>query len=149
MEGQVQTIIVPDGFELKNVGNNQYAVVPKQSTYADPTPSTPQRNSFFRETPESREDYDFADRDRELLTSRNRDDIFDRRYNGDNNFLHELYKQGKIKKLDRYEMDLLKFCNGINVREFIKEEFDRHPIILKKDDNGYMYAEAPNGIYDD
>ena len=57
--------------------------------------------------------------------------------------LHDMYAAGKIKKLNEHEMSLLRFCHGIDVKKFIKEEFEKNPIILKTDENGYLYAELP------
>lgn len=58
-------------------------------------------------------------------------------YNGEINFdldvLKEMYKQGKIQNLDEYEMALLKFCHGIDVKKCLKEEFEKHPITLTED----------------
>ena len=121
-------------------------------------------NSFFGQD-ESRDDYDFGytnpipkHYDRELMESEDRDALFDTRlgsaYNreGDfdysmmqrtNNRLRDMYNNGQIKKLNEEEMKLLRFCHGIDVRSFIKEEFERNPIILKHDENGYFYAETP------
>ena len=121
-------------------------------------------NSFFGQD-ESRDDYDFGytnpipkHYDRELMESEDRDALFDTRlgsaYNreGDfdysmmqrtNNRLRDMYNNGQIKKLNEEEMKLLRFCHGIDVRNFIKEEFERNPIILKRDENGYFYAETP------
>ena len=30
------------------------------------------------------------------------------------------------------------------LKKYIKEEFERNPIIIKQDENGYIYAEKPN-----
>lgn len=52
-----------------------------------------------------------------------------------------LFETGEIPKLNRQEMDLLKFCHETDMKSFLKEEFEKHPINLKKDANGYIYAE--------
>lgn len=123
-------------------------------------------NSFFKQVTEDRNDYDFGyanpmpkPYDRELMESKDRDALFDARFSnpynidGDldysmiqrtNNRLHDMYASGQIKKLNEEEMKLLRFCSGIDVKQFIKEEFERNPIIIKSDENGYIYAETPN-----
>lgn len=66
--------------------------------------------------------------------------------------LRELYRQGKIKKLDESEMDVLKFCHGRDMKEFIREEFKKNPIIY--DENGdiienskYDVGNCPNSFF--
>lgn len=123
-------------------------------------------NSFFKQVTDDRNDYDFGYAnpmprayDRELMESKDRDALFDARFSspynidGDldysmiqrtNNRLHDMYASGQIKKLNEEEMKLLRFCHGIDVKQFIKEEFEKNPIIIKRDENGYIYAETPN-----
>lgn len=108
-------------------------------------------NHFFtRKETETRDDYDFDNppqytpwADKELMESHDRGALLDKRL-GDMSYMHDLYASGKIKKLDKQEMGLLRFCNGVDVKSFLKEEFTKNPINIKKDDNGNIYAEAPN-----
>lgn len=46
--------------------------------------------------------------------------------------LRDLYRSGKIK-LTEAEMDLVRFCHGRDMKAFLKEEFEKHPIILNED----------------
>jgi len=39
----------------------------------------------------------------------------------------EAYRNGKIPKINSYEMDLLKFCHSVDMRKFLKEEFEKNP----------------------
>ena len=123
------------------------------------------RNSFFK-TVDNRDDYDFdagrsAYYDKELRESRDRDALWNERYanpyDSEGNLdyskvqrtqgvFHEMYESGKIKKLNEHEMGLLRFCDGIDVRGFLKEEFKNNPINISRDDNGNVQAEAPNGV---
>lgn len=45
------------------------------------------------------------------------------------NALRERYRSGKIK-LTEAEMDLVRFCHGRDMKAFLKEEFEKHPIII-------------------
>lgn len=64
---------------------------------------------------------------------------------GDSRFeqaIREL-KQGirKAPKLTRDEYEVLAFCHGRDMRQFLKEEFEKHPIIL--DEDGGLVGENP------
>lgn len=52
-------------------------------------------------------------------------------------------KQGirKAPKLTREEYEVLAFCHGRDMRQFLKEEFEKHPIIL--DEDGCLVGENP------
>lgn len=56
------------------------------------------------------------------------------------NALRERYRSGKIK-LTEAEMDLVRFCHGRDMKAFIKEEFEKHPIVL--DENGCLVGGNP------
>ena len=47
----------------------------------------------------------------------------------------------KVPKITRDEYEVLKFCHERNMRQFLKEEFEKHPIIL--DENGGLVGENP------
>ena len=47
----------------------------------------------------------------------------------------------KVPKLNSAERALLEFCHGRNMREFLKEEFEKHPIRL--DENGDLIGGNP------
>ena len=47
----------------------------------------------------------------------------------------------KVPKLTREEYEVLQFCHGRDMRQFLKEEFERHPIILNED--GELVGENP------
>lgn len=167
-----QTFIIPEGFELKQTGDNQFTIVPKQQqTQQRPvmplfetqamdvqTPGNLDEirrrqmqevanrryeNNFFRPR-EVRNDYDFDDD--EIIRGKSREDLFEERYGGENSFniLQSMYKNGRLKKLNRHEMELLRFCHGIDVKKFIKEEFERNPIELAHDENGNIYVKNPH-----
>ena len=181
-----QTLIIPDGFELKKIDDNHYSIVKKETPaqshddfYEDRSDwgsdddfyrdidslgsmggiherqmkeATQRRlNSFFaNKNVETRDDYDFDNHpsynpwdDKELMESRDRSALLEKRL-GDMSYMHDLYANGKIKKLDKQEMNLLRFCNGVDVKSFLKEEFTKNPINIKTDDNGNIYAETPN-----
>lgn len=55
--------------------------------------------------------------------------------------LAKLRMGGKIPKLNRYERDLLEFCAGRNMKEYLREEFEKHPIRL--DENGNLIGKNP------
>ena len=39
----------------------------------------------------------------------------------------------KVPKLSYEERKLLEFCHGRDMKQFLKEEFEKHPIILNED----------------
>ena len=55
--------------------------------------------------------------------------------------LAKLKMGGKVPKLNRYERDLLEFCAGRDMKEYLREEFERHPIRL--DENGNLIGKNP------
>lgn len=48
---------------------------------------------------------------------------------------------GKIPKLTSAERQILEFCHGRDMKKFLKEEFERHPIRL--DENGELIGGNP------
>jgi hypothetical protein len=54
--------------------------------------------------------------------------------------LREMYRTGKIK-LTEAEMDLVRFCHGRDMKAFLKEEFEKHPI--KLDESGNLIGDNP------
>ena len=50
------------------------------------------------------------------------------------NALRERYRSGKIK-LTEAEMDLVRFCHGRDMKAFLREEFEKHPIVLDEAGN--------------
>lgn len=44
-------------------------------------------------------------------------------------------------KLNREEYDILKFCHERDMKQFLKEEFEKHPIILNE--QGELVGENP------
>ena len=168
-----QILTVPEGFELKKISDNQYSIVEKEQETKDYANSlgsikdiqrqqmqdavTRHRNSFFNRK-DNRNNYDFDD---ELFESRDREQLWERRFaniydsNGDIDYsrlqqqrdtFRHLYEQGRIKKLSAQEMNLLRFCHGIDVKGFLKEEFDKNPIIVTRDEDGIMHTELPNSF---
>ena len=167
-----QIFTIPEGFELKQTGENQFSIVPKETTSVNDSDMfgriedvqreqmegavTRHRNSFFTRK-ETRDNYDFDD---DSFNQSDKDKLWEQQFSNPydieghldyevvqrkNNMFHEMYNQGKIKKLNNQEMGLLRFCNGIDVKGFLKEEFVNNPINIKTDDDGNIYAEAPNG----
>ena len=51
-----------------------------------------------------------------------------------------MYRSGKIK-LTEAEMDLVRFCHGRDMKAFLKEEFEKHPI--KYDEEGNLIGGNP------
>lgn len=45
------------------------------------------------------------------------------------NELRELYKRKKLK-LNKYERNVLEICHNMDVISFLKEEFEKNPIIF-------------------
>lgn len=43
------------------------------------------------------------------------------------------YRLGKIPKINQYERQLLEYCDSKNMKEFLHEEFTKHPIKLNSD----------------
>lgn len=55
--------------------------------------------------------------------------------------MHLQYQLGNIPKLNHAEREILEFCDARDMREFIREEFEKHPI--KLNDNGELVGENP------
>lgn len=97
-----------------------------QTTSTEPTLTKPVNEEAVQEAPEkkliceSKEDYQSIEID-------GRTDNFERNMSMD--VLRERYRSGKIK-LTEAEMDLVRFCHGRDMKAFLKEEFDKHPIII-------------------
>ena len=49
------------------------------------------------------------------------------------NNVHLRYKTGKIPKLNKAEREILEFCYSRDMKEFLREEFEKHPIVLNED----------------
>lgn len=47
----------------------------------------------------------------------------------------------KVPKINRAEREILEFCHNRNMKEFLREEFEKHPI--KLDENGNLIGENP------
>lgn len=94
-------------------------------------------DAVVQETPEkkllceSKDDYQTIEID-------GRTDNFERNMSMD--VLRERYRSGKIK-LTEAEMDLVRFCHGRDMKAFLKEEFDKHPIIIGE--NGELVGGNP------
>ena len=108
-----------------------------QATSTEPTLTKPVNEEAVQEAPEkkliceSKEDYQSIEID-------GRTDNFERNMSMD--VLRERYRSGKIK-LTEAEMDLVRFCHGRDMKAFIKEEFEKHPIVL--DENGCLVGGNP------
>lgn len=108
-----------------------------QATSTEPTLTKPVNEEAVQEVPEkkliceSKEDYQSIEID-------GRTDNFERNMSMD--VLRERYRSGKIK-LTEAEMDLVRFCHGRDMKAFIKEEFEKHPIVL--DENGCLVGGNP------
>lgn len=111
------------------------------------------KNNFFNKA-DNRNDYDFNTpllskenlffNDKELYETNDRDELFDERI--ENDYIFRIFYNKKKITLKKGEKDLLNFCNGINVKGFLKEEFKNNPININRDDNGNVLAETPNGV---
>ena len=110
-----------------------------QPVYTETKLTEPVVEAEVQQTPEkpllceSKEDYQGIDID--VRADRNnfeRDISF--------NALRERYRSGKIK-LTEAEMDLVRFCHGRDMKAFLKEEFEKHPIVL--DETGNLVGENP------
>jgi hypothetical protein len=56
--------------------------------------------------------------------------------NRTNRFYEDLLKLKQKKfTLTREEMSLLEFCDSINVKEFLREEFTKHPLVFDANGN--------------
>lgn len=51
------------------------------------------------------------------------------------------YKLGDIPKITNIERQILEFCHSRNMMEFLREEFEKHPIVL--DENGGLVGKNP------
>lgn len=47
----------------------------------------------------------------------------------------------KVPKINAMERKILEFCHNRDIKEFLREEFEKHPI--KLDDNGNLIGENP------
>lgn len=123
---------------------------------------TRHENNFFKQI-DNRDDYDYDSihYDKELRESLDRDALFDDRignpynqqgefdyglYRRQQNIYHDMYRSGKIQKINTQERRLLEFCDGIDVKGFLKEEFKNNPINIGRDDNGNLTVDVPNGV---
>lgn len=50
-------------------------------------------------------------------------------------------KLKKVPKISNAEYEILEFCHNRNMKEFLREEFEKHPI--KLDDDGNLVGENP------
>lgn len=55
--------------------------------------------------------------------------------------IRNLKAGGKVPKLNSFERQLLEFCHGRDMKKFLKEEFEKHPIHLN--DDGELIGENP------
>ena len=55
--------------------------------------------------------------------------------------VRNLYAGGKKPKLNSFERQLLEFCHNRDMKEFLREEFEKHPIRLN--DQGELIGENP------
>ena len=111
------------------------------------------KNNFFNKA-DNRNDYDFNTpllskenlffNDKELYETNDRDELFDERI--ENDYIFRKFYNKKNFTLKKEEKDLLNFCNGINVKGFLKEEFKNNPININQDDNGNVLVEVPNDV---
>ena len=51
------------------------------------------------------------------------------------------YKLGDIPKITNIERQILEFCHSRDMIQFLKEEFEKHPILL--DEDGGLIGENP------
>ncbi len=51
----------------------------------------------------------------------------------DYDYLREQYRNGQLPGLDAYERDLLEFCHGRDMREYLRENVWEKPIVLNSD----------------
>lgn len=57
----------------------------------------------------------------------------ERRFANAMNNMIQQYRLGKIPKINQAERQLLEYCNSMDMREFLREEFTKHPITLNPD----------------
>lgn len=142
-----QTFTIPEGYEIRQTGDNSFAIVQKElQPDIEQENDSPINNSFFGNDFE--EDANEPHKNDEAYYESLYSDVYnedgsinEERYNKKQAAFKKLFETGEISKLNRHEMDLLKFCHETDMKSFLKEEFEKHPINLKHDANGYIYAE--------
>lgn len=129
------TLTIPDGFELKQTDEKHFEIVKKEEPVeVHNTEFVPQQCNEYGDIGEIEQAQmqnvvDNRPRLEQIQqpSDGTRDDNFDRMLEN-NSYFHELYKNGKIEKLNNDEMNLLRFCHNTDMRAFLKEEFEKHPI---------------------
>lgn len=53
--------------------------------------------------------------------------------NSSYDMLKQNYRNGKIPKLNEGERSILEFCHNTDMKTFLKDEFEKHPIVLDED----------------
>ena len=172
------TFVIPDGYELRQTGDNQYSIVKKEepvqqqnsffsdsivADYNEEKPTLSQNIvNAFKETPSYQQpgtidnvyysqkeqakeknlysDIKSASAYSNAIPASERDRLFEERYGGDYSWLKEEVRSGRLR-LTQHEMNLLRFCDSIDVKEFLKEEFRRHPINIRGDENGNIWVD--------
>lgn len=66
------------------------------------------------------------------------DKVLDERFDA---AARQLFRGGKIPKINAMERKILEFCHNRDMKEFLREEFERHPIRL--DENGELIGGNP------
>jgi len=66
-----------------------------------------------------------------------KDELFER----DLEQLRLKYRMGQIPKINAAERGILEFCHQRDMKEFLREEFEKHPIVL--DEDGGLVGENP------
>ena len=65
--------------------------------------------------------------------------------------LKAAYRAGKIPKINRTEREILEFCHGRNMTEFLREEFSRNPILYDANgeiiENSTYATDVPSGTF--
>lgn len=106
----------------------------KKDTKVVGTPVTEEKKeiineSAFQAPPEVELDYTDADDGKSEL------------FDANARSMHVRYQTGDIPKINRSEYEVLKFCHNRNMKDFLREEFEKHPIVL--DENGGLVGENP------
>lgn len=106
------TITIPDGYQVQMQPNGQFQIIPSQQVGFNPQP-------IHYENYEKSDKYIEDSSDDQLIDGININ-----------------YIKSKKLNLSREERKLLEFCHSIDMREFLREEFEKHPLYY--DDEGNL-----------
>jgi len=114
------TFTIPEGYELKQVGDNQFEIVKKDNCFPQIDSNT-QGDINRIEEEQMRAAANAYQQQGNLFSN---DDSM--------SLYHNMYQSGSIPGLNKHERELLEFCHKTDMRKFLKEEVGDKPIDYDK-----------------